>query len=194
MQYAANFFLMHYQHQLVLTGAINDDGQFVRRNAGSSYRAGLEVSAGFSPAKFMELTGNISYSQNRTDYKQLNGANELISYKNTVISFSPDLVAGAQARFFPVKNLDAAWIVKYVGRQYLDNTQNDDLALDPYLINDLRLAYLFKTGKAPAIELIFTVNNMFDVKYESNGFVYDAEPYYYPQAGINLMGGINVKF
>lgn len=193
-QYAANFFLMHYQHQLVLTGAINDDGQFVRRNAGSSYRAGVEFSAGISPAKFVEITGNFSYSQNRTDYKQLNSANELVTYKNTVISFSPDIVAGAQARFFPVKNLEAAWMVKFVGKQYLDNTQQDVLALDPYLINDLRLAYLLKTGKVHAIELTFMVNNLFDEMYESNGYVYDNEPYYYPQAGVNLMGGINVKF
>jgi len=81
-----------------------------------------------------------------------------------------------------------------VGRQYLDNTGNDNLKLDPYLINDARIAYLISKDNLPAIEITLMVNNIFNVSYESNGSVYDGNAYYYPQAGINFMAGINFKF
>ncbi len=46
------------------------------------------------------------------------------------------------------------------------------------------------------------VNNLFDAKYESNAWVYSyvyegqrwAMDGYFPQAGINIMAGLDVKF
>jgi iron complex outermembrane receptor protein len=38
------------------------------------------------------------------------------------------------------------------------------------------------------------VNNILDKKYVSNGYMYDVYPYYYPQAGINLLAGLTLKF
>ncbi len=66
--------------------------------------------------------------------------------------------------------------------------------LGGYMVNDLRLAYLISKEKMPGIELTLLVNNLFNALYESNGYVYDDSPYYYPQAGINFLAGITVKF
>ena len=81
---------------------------------------------------------------------------------------------------------------------YQNNTSTTqvttDLVLDHYFINDARIAYLVSGKKIPAIELTLLVNNLFNVMYESNGYVYDHEPYYYPQAGINLLAGLTVRF
>jgi iron complex outermembrane receptor protein len=43
--------------------------------------------------------------------------------------------------------------------------------------------------------IVFTglVNNVFDKKYVSNGYMY-GDPYYYPQAGINFLLGATLKF
>jgi iron complex outermembrane receptor protein len=90
--------------------------------------------------------------------------------------------------------MEMEWRMKYVGKQYLDNTRNDALALDPYFLNDARFSYLFSGEKIPSVECTLLVQNIFDVAYESNGSVYDGAPYYYPQAGINFMAGIVVKF
>ncbi|MBN1791190.1 MAG: TonB-dependent receptor [Bacteroidales bacterium] len=194
LQYAMNFYLMNYRNQLVLTGEINDDGAYVRKNVGKSYRTGFEVSAAWKYRNLAELSGNFSFSMNKTDYTQQDSDGEIAEYKNRDISFSPRTTAGLQFRVFPVQNLEIDWMLKYVGEQYLDNTGNRDLMLDSYLVNDLRLAYLLSGEKLPDIEFTLLVNNVFSTLYESNGYVYDGMPYYYPQAGVHFLAGLKVRF
>jgi iron complex outermembrane recepter protein len=193
-QYAANYFLMNYDNQLVLTGDLNDDGAYIRKNAGKSYRTGIELAAAYKFRSFAELGGNLTLSLNKTDFKQINSDNEIVEYENEDISFSPRSTAGLQLRIFPVKNLETDWLLKFVGTQFLDNTGNRDLMLNSYLVNDVRLAYLVTREKLPEIEFTVLVNNVFNSLFESNGYVYESTPYYYPQAGINFLAGLNVKF
>jgi iron complex outermembrane receptor protein len=53
------------------------------------------------------------------------------------------------------------------------------------------------------LDLHFLVNNLFDVKYDDNAWVYSymyengkrfKMDGYFPQAGINIMVGLNVRF
>jgi iron complex outermembrane receptor protein len=37
------------------------------------------------------------------------------------------------------------------------------------------------------------INNLFGVKYSSNGYGYDGVPYFYPQAGINFLGMVTLR-
>jgi iron complex outermembrane receptor protein len=192
-RYNLNYYLMNYRDQLVLTGAINDDGQYIRKNTGKSYRTGIELTGGYRLSRFAELAANISFSENRTDYRQENDGNIMV-YKNTPISFSPKIVGSLLARFKALRNLEIDWVFKYVGKQYLDNTGNADFSLDPYLVSDMRFAYRIEAKKIPQLDVTFLVNNMFDEEYESNGAVYDNIPYYFPQAGINFLAGISINF
>ena len=41
---------------------------------------------------------------------------------------------------------------------------------------------------------IHTTNLVLDKKYVSNGAMWDIYPYYYPQAGINFLAGLTLKF
>jgi iron complex outermembrane receptor protein len=193
-KYAFNYFLMNYINQLVLTGEINDDGAYIRKNAGKSYRMGIEFSGGYKFNTLIELAGNLSVSVNKTNYRQIDTEGRMITFNNTNISFSPRIIAGGQFKIFPVKNLELNWLLKYVGKQNLDNTGNKDLALNPYLINDARIAYMISTENSPAIEFTIMINNLFNVMYESNGFVDNNTPYFYPQAGSNFLAGVNIIF
>ena len=93
-------------------------------------------------------------------------------------------------------------VKKFVGNQFLDNTSNEDRMIESYLINDLRLAYKFQAFGMQKIELNFLINNLLNVTYESNGYTWgylsDGSLYqqnnYYPQAGINFLMGISLKF
>jgi iron complex outermembrane receptor protein len=194
LQYSLNYYLMNYKDQLVLTGEINDDGAFIRRNAGKSYRTGVELAAGYKPVRLVEIDGSLSLSLNKTDYRQPDDEGQMIEYKNTTISFSPSVVGSGQISFFPIKNLEVSWLMKYVGKQYLDNTENKLLALDPYLINDARVAYVISEKGFPAVEMNLMINNVFNNLYESNGYVYNGSPGYYPQAGIHFMAGLNIRW
>src|SRR5690606_6362848 len=59
-----NVYFMYYQDQLVLTGAIDDEGAPIRQNSGESYRLGLEVNAVFGLTDKLTLHPTLALSQN----------------------------------------------------------------------------------------------------------------------------------
>ncbi len=87
-----------------------------------------------------------------------------------------------------------ALINKYVSEQYLDNTNSKSKILNPYFLNDARVSYAINPKFMQQVEFIFKVNNILNVKYASNGYVYYDTPYFYPQAGTNFEAAINLKF
>ena len=86
------------------------------------------------------------------------------------------------------------FLEKYIGEQFLDNTSNKNKRLDPYFLTDARVSYSLYPKFMQEIEFILKANNLFNTKYSSNGYVYYDTPYFYPQAGTNFEGGVNVKF
>ena len=96
-------------------------------------------------------------------------------------------------RLFPARNFEIILHSKYIGRQFLDNTGNENLTLNGYLVNDVHLNYMLTPWDLRNIELRLLISNVFNTKYESNGYVWDNTPYYYPQAGINFMASISIK-
>lgn len=191
--FEANYYLMNYSDQLVLTGQINDVGSPIRANVGKSYRTGIELSGAFNLSEKISWNANVTWSVNKNkNYTILDEANNATN-KNTSIILSPSWIGGNQFTWTVFKNFQAALLSKYVGKQYLDNTENETVALDDYFINDLRLSYFFRPNGFNKIELGLLVNNIFDVQYTSNGYGYAGTPYFYPQAGINFLAMLSVK-
>ncbi|MBA4056852.1 MAG: TonB-dependent receptor, partial [Marivirga sp.] len=114
--------------------------------------------------------------------------------RNTTIILSPSWIGGSQFTWRAFENFQATLLSKYVGKQYLDNTENEDVKLEPYFINDVRLSYQLHPKGLKGIELGLLVNNIFDVEYSSNGYGYDGASYYFPQAGINYLAMLALKF
>jgi iron complex outermembrane receptor protein len=138
----------------------------------------------------------------------------------TDIAFSPNLIMGNQFDFNFKKKFFIALNSKYVGAQYIDNTSNSERMLDAYFTTDVRFTYKLKTKWIRNIDLNLSVNNVFNSKYVSNAWVYQyksgdgsydgsyGDPYsnpgdkpgyynmtgYFPQAGINFLAGINIRF
>jgi len=206
--FAANYYLMKYKNQLVLTGQINDVGNSVRVNVPKSYRTGIELEGAVVFNKFLKWNANVTFSQNK-----INNFTEYIidydtyEYKTfdhgkSDISFSPNVIAGSQFTFSPKKNLEFALLTKYVGKQYLDNTSSETRKLDAYFTNDIRLTWTVKPTWMKEISFNLLVNNILNEKYESNGYTYGyysggaltQENFYFPQAGTNFLVGVNFKF
>jgi len=189
--FTANLYYMYYLNQLVLNGQISNIGEFIRTNSGKSYRRGIEVGALAKLSKEWEISGNVSLSQNRNlDFRIENeaGINEL---GNTEISFSPNVIANLSLKFNPTKNFQFSLMNQYVGKQYLDNTETQDLQLKDYFLTDFNVQYQFKIAKND-VALKLLVNNVFNQKYVNNGYVYNG-PVYFSQAGTNFMFGISWK-
>ncbi len=218
----ANFYYMDYNNQLVLTGAIDDVGDGIRQNVNKSYRAGIELQAGYQFSKKWKLDCNATFSQNKiksfdylvydeqydpNTYETISKNAIVTKSKNTDISFSPNVVAASTLVFSPIKNLDLGLISKYVGSQFLDNTSTSSKSMDAYFINNFNASFKLKPKWIKEIDFNLLVNNLFDKKYVSNGYTYSyyyrpqgstdkaiTENFYYPQAGINFLAGLTLKF
>jgi len=201
-------YYMHYKDQLVLTGKINDVGAYTRTNIPKSYRAGVELVAAARIASWSTISGNFSVSRNKvTDFIEYiddydNGGQQTNQYSSTDIAFSPNMVGGATISFIPLKNAELSLISKYVGKQYLDNTQNEGRKLNAYYTQDARVIYTISRKWLKELNIILQANNLFDKLYEPNGYTFSyfygggltTENYYFPMAGRNFMVGLNVKF
>lgn len=189
----ANLYYMQYRDQLVLSGVINDVGDFIRENVDRSYRTGLELGALAKVTKDFKVNANVSFSQSRI--KELNSLknNDPIVLKDTNTSFSPSIVGNLGLQYDFSKAFTLSLSNQYVGKQYLDNTKNDVFSLNDYFLSDINAVYRLDFARTTA-EFKLLVNNIFDKKYVNNGFVYGDSPYYYAQAGINFMFGVSLKF
>ncbi len=152
----ANFYVMDYYNQLVLTGQYSDVGAYLTKNVDRSYRMGVELTAGVEITKWLRWNVNATLSMNKiidfTDWVDdwyanwddpvvaEHGGQVLVNYGTTDISFSPNFIAGSNIQF-DYKGFQANLLTNYVGKQYLDNTSNRNAMLDDYCVSNLRLAY-----------------------------------------------------
>ena len=203
----ATGYYMSYKNQLILTGQINDVGAYTRVNVPASYRLGVEIQGTAKISKWINAAANLTLSKNKIkrsdeyldDYD--NGGQVAISHKNTDISFSPAAISGVTVNLLPFKHGELSFLSKYVSRQYLDNTQDVNRSLKTYFAQDVRFIYTIKNKVFKEWNIIGSVYNVLNKKYETNGYTYSyiysgkqtTENYYFPMAGTNFMAGINIK-
>jgi iron complex outermembrane recepter protein len=210
--FSVNLYGMIYNDQLVPTGELSDVGYSIMTNVKNSYRLGTEISAGLKPASFIGWNLNLTLSRNKikdfveyfTDY---NTSDWSSAYKSknlgTVdIAYSPSVIFSSDLSFRFLKTLDLHLISKYVGKQYFDNTMNEERTIAPYFVNNARIDFTPVIKHTDNIEIQMLVNNLLNVKYENNAYggnwyedgVEKTWSYYFPQAGTNFITRILVRF
>lgn len=213
-------YYMLYNNQLVLTGELNDVGDAVRSNVKDSYREGLEFAGTLNISPKLSWAATAALSSNKVKnfqgyyFNYDNNTQVEYTYKKADIAFSPDFVGSSTISYRPVTGAEIAFISKYVSREYLDNSSNvnppgygpaDPLSnryMKAYFVNGLRLGYNFSTRFVKNVGVTLLINNIFSEKYESNGATYpDIEGgkvvnynYFFPQAPINFLLGLDLKF
>jgi iron complex outermembrane receptor protein len=178
-------YYMLYENQLILTGELDNVGNPIRANTDKSYRLGAEIEAIYLFTKQITLQLSMTSSSNviKDGSKQLQ------------IAYSPSLIGSSMMSYEPIQNFKLIWLQKYVGQQYLDNSQSIVSRLPSYSINDLNIVYEVKPKSIfKAITFTGLLNNFMNKNYISNGYMYGVDPYYFPQAGINFMLGMTLKF
>lgn len=190
-QLNSNFYYMGYKDQLILTGRLDDVGAPIRANTEKSYRLGFELDATIALSDKFILRPNFTLSSN----KNVDLAVEGEYYGTTDIAYSPEVIAGNIIVYTPIKSLHISLLQKYVGEQYMNNIELPSAKLADYFVNDLNVSYEIKPKSVfKSIMITGMVNNILDKKYVSNGYMWDIYPYYYPQAGINFLAGLTLKF
>ena len=110
-----------------------------------------------------------------------------------------------------------AFITKYVGDQYIDNTSNRYALLYAYTVHDLRINYTLKNKCFKELVLSGWIRNLLNKEYISNAWIYkfrsagydprSDDPYAnaegqgmynkigaFPQAGRHFFLGLTLKF
>ncbi len=205
-----NTYYMLYNEQLVLTGQIDSTGDPIRSNNGDSYRLGLEVDAviALSDVFFLQPNFTISSNKNRETFQSLNGVVEDLG--TTDISFSPEFVAANALVFQSKKGVQMSLLSKFVGEQFMSNTENPDSKLASYFVNDFNVTYEWEPKSIfKSIVVSGLINNIFNEKYVSNGYFGSFDfpddtsstgtttgffSGFYPQATTNFLLGLTLKF
>ena len=179
VQTTVNGFFMYYKNQLVLTGKLNDVGDALHQNVPSSYRMGIELEQNWSLTDKVALNSSISVMEHKisafkefiTNYET--GDVNSVSHDNTNIALSPYFIGSAEVKFKltdkPKFESDIRWGNKYVGKQYLDNTSNENTVLSAYYTSDIHFDAQLKFSRQK-LSFTLSVLNLFDAQYANNGY------------------------
>jgi iron complex outermembrane receptor protein len=200
----ANVYYMQYNNQLVLTGVLDDVGEYLRENVNKSYRLGLELDANVVLSDEFSLNSNLAVSRNKIQDLTIDRDGSLQNLGETNIAFSPNAISTNAIEYAPNSKFRTALIGKYVGEQYMSNTDTEASKLDSYFVTDLNFSYTINF-KSIFKSLVFTgmVNNLLDLEYEDRGYTYldtwsgptaSEIQGYYPQATRNFLLGMTIIF
>ena len=215
-----NLYYMKYKDQLVLNGKLNEIGELMAENVPDSYRCGIELMAGVKFTNWLRWDVNATFSRNIiknyvgyvSDYDDSwheMWTQTAVEKGNTTIAFSPSAIVNSVLQF-NYKGFEAQLQSQYVSRQYLDNFESKEDSLDPYFISNLGLAYSFSLPHVKKITAGVTIYNLFNKKYENNGYSQTAavykdgdksnaptlvsDPRFYPMAGTNVLAHLTLLF
>lgn len=199
-----NLYYMQYNHQLVQTGAIDNVGEYLRENVDKSYRLGLELDANVLLNKNLSLNSNVAISQNKIKDLTINRDGVPQNLGDTNIAFSPNLISTNILEYTANAKFRAALVGKYVGEQFMSNTDTEASKLDSYFVTDLNFSYAVPVKTVlKSIVLTGMVNNLFDLEYVDRGYTYldtwsgpssTEIQGYYPQATRNFLLGMTLVF
>jgi iron complex outermembrane receptor protein len=172
----ANVYWIRLHDEIVPYGTQNDLGQYVSVNAPKTLHQGVELVAAYSPLASLKFSGNLAL----TDHRFLRYSEWGVSREGNRIAFDPPYVGNLRAEFSEW-NFRFALSLQAVGKQYVDNSENDDTAVPAYALLHADLGYRFTRlhGAAKAVELRVRINNLLNREFESFGYINDwGEPVY----------------
>ena len=208
---------MEYRNMLVETGRLSSSGYAVKENVPKAWRRGVELCGEWNGAGWLAISGNISLSDNRirdyTSYVPVvdenwdyTGETQAFGWGRTRILMSPSAVGMLEASVTPwkksasnsLKTTTLSVSGKYVGKQYIDNTQREEMKIPSYFVMNASVSHEFAIKKG-ALGLAAYVNNLLNRDYFAYGWRWEDchegaskdEIEYgigvYPQAPVNVM-------
>jgi len=191
-----NFFWMDFKNEIVAYDELDDDWCNIRGNAEKTVHRGIEFSGQYLLPYNLMFSGSFSYNDNYFEkFNPFTGSGDY-DYDGNKIAGFPDILASGRLTYKTEPLLVSAQ-VQHVGKQYLDNTQNEERTIDPFQVVNASVIYKIKKvfGKAD-IELNLRINNILDKEYETAGYYdsWEEANYYFPAAGRNFMLGLRVGF
>jgi iron complex outermembrane receptor protein len=205
----ANVYAMELRHEIASTGELSDIGLLLRRNVDRSYRRGLELDLAWQARKNLRLKTNANVSRNRinewTQFFDLYDADfnytgaRAQRYRNVEPLLTPNVIVNQSADYAATPRLNVGAVARYIGRSYLDNTNDSGFDAPSFFVADANVSYALTAATRVSLQ----VNNLFDNdRVYPNGYSYrydfDGVPsgtaYYYPQATRNAVLLVDFAF
>ena len=187
----ANLYAMEYKDMLLETGRLSSSGYAIKENVPRAWRRGVELQAGWQPVTWLILDGNATLSMNQIEnytsyvpYDDDSGRMHEVNYGRVTMLMSPSALGMARVRVMPWKGGELQANAKFVGKQYLDNSMREDMAVPFYWTAGASVSHSFGFG----LTLSAYVNNIFNRMYYAAGWRWES----YSEAEDKVYGGIGV--
>ncbi|HYK03630.1 MAG TPA: TonB-dependent receptor [Thermoanaerobaculia bacterium] len=198
----ANVYAMEFRNEIAATGELSEIGLLLRKNVDRSSRRGVELDAAWRVLPRLRLRTTANFSRNRInewtqffDVYDDEGnwtASRPLTYEDVEPLLTPSVIVSQSADYAPFSRLNLGVTARYVGRSYLDNTNDDALDAPAFFLADANVSYTV----TPQVRVSLQVNNLFDAdRVYPSGYTYryitgdvaTGDAYYYPQATRNAV-------
>jgi len=190
---SVNFFWMEFQDELIKSGAVDIFGEPVMGNADRTRHLGVELLGQTELAWGFAISGNTTLSYNRlVRYSMVDSSSNGTIYRHSMdgnpIAGAPDFMANLQ-----LVRLRGEWRAsldaKYVGSFYTDNTKDNLLKNDAYIVVNAMLAYRISLGSGVFVTVRGEIRNLFDALYTMSGEGIE----FFPAAERNFIFGTSIQ-
>ena len=189
--FQANLYAMEYKDMLLETGRLSNAGYAIKENMPRAWRRGIELQAAWMPLRWLALDGNATLSMNQirdytsyVPYDDDSGRMYAVNYGLTTMLMSPGAIGMARVRVMPWKGGEISANAKFVGKQYLDNSMREEMAVPFYWTAGASVSHEFHFG----LKLSAYVNNIFNRMYYAAGWRWES----YNEAENVVYSGIGV--
>ena len=180
-----NLYRMQITDEIVpYAGQIDDNGYPLTGNAEKTIHQGVEFSAKFKSDMGLSVSSNISINDDKFD-NFTEYVRDWSVWPDTLIVYdrSGNRIGGFPAMLanygisYKYDIVTAGLLGRFVGEQYLDNSEDDSRKLDSYHIIDfIASANVGKYLGYKSIKLNVRVNNVLDEEYEAAGYIEPDDP------------------
>jgi iron complex outermembrane receptor protein len=200
LELSANVYAMEFHNEIAATGEQSEIGLALRKNVDRSYRRGIELEAGWQATPEIRLRSGANLSRNRIkewtqfiDVYDLEGnwtGSTPLTFHDVQPLLTPCVILNKALVYTPNGRFSAGATGRWVGRSYLDNTNDDRFDTPSFFLLDAKASY----AVTPWARVSLQVNNLLDAKrVYASGYSYQyyageeltGTSYYYPQATRN---------
>ncbi|MFC1550342.1 TonB-dependent receptor [Candidatus Neomarinimicrobiota bacterium] len=168
--FAINLYRIDYNNEILSDIYDFYESEFEVETADKTRHEGIEFESQFDIVKKIHLSINGSLSSNRFTSGD---------YEGEFLTNVPDQLLNISVTYSPRINVGLMGQMKYVGKQYIDLPNSNDLSIAAYAIANCTLSFS-KNG----YKLTARINNLFDTLYSTYGYNYYGG-YYWPGATRN---------
>jgi len=192
-----NLFYMQFENEIAPIGEYIPEG-FVQvfLNQQASTRQGIELNGNWdvgntfsqSPNR-LNLNGQISLLQAQISSYQPAGSNEI--FENVTPILSPQVNGQLNLNYKPIKNFSFGIGARYLGEQFMELTNNEDLTVPSSLVLNLNANWNFYQKHSLSVQ----VNNLTNELYYTYGAPdFNGGPAYFVQAPLHAYATLRLVF